>query len=77
MKTLLTAFEREKGFAATLQALEAGRCPAVLSGLGPVHRSAAAAALHALTGRQVAAVCAGEAEAMHMAADISLQNQSL
>ena len=43
------SLEYAKGFAATLQALEAGRCPAVLSGLGPVHRSAAAAALHALT----------------------------
>ncbi len=71
MKTLLNALQNEKGFAAVLSALEAGRCPAVLSGLGPVHRSYAAAALQMLSGRPVAAVCAGEAEAARMAADMA------
>jgi len=52
------------------EAVEAGRCPASVSGLSPVHRAMAAAALCRLTQRPLVVLCADEGEAKRMAADL-------
>ncbi len=57
-------------FSALLRALERGESPAVLSGLSAVHRAHAAAQAHLSTGRPVLLICADEAEAGRMAADL-------
>ena len=52
------------------QAIEAGRCPASVSGLSPVHRAMAAAALRQSMRRPVVVLCADEGEARRMAVDL-------
>ena len=52
------------------EAIEAGRCPASVSGLSPVHRAMAAAALHQSTQRPLVMLCADEGEARRMAVDL-------
>ena len=51
-------------------AIEAGRCPATVSGLSPVHRALLAAALRCATARPIVLLCADEGEARHAAADL-------
>ncbi|MBR0312235.1 MAG: transcription-repair coupling factor, partial [Oscillospiraceae bacterium] len=52
------------------EAVEAGRCPASVSGLSPVHRAMAAAALHQAMQRPFVVLCADEGEARRMAVDL-------
>ena len=52
------------------EAVEAGRCPASVSGLSPVHRAMAAAALRHATQRPFVMLCADETEAKRMAGDL-------
>ena len=52
------------------EAVEAGRCPASVSGLSPVHRAMAAAALRQTMQRPIVVLCADEGEANRMAADL-------
>ena len=52
------------------EAIEAGRCPVSVSGLSPVHRAMAAAALHQSTQRPLVMLCADEGEARRMAVDL-------
>ncbi len=52
------------------EAVDAGRCPASVSGLSPVHRAMAAAALRQTTERPFVMLCADEGEANRMAADL-------
>ncbi len=54
------------------EAVEAGHCPASVSGLSPVHRAMVAAALRLKTERPLVMLCADEGEARHMAADLSV-----
>ena len=53
-----------------LEHIEAGRCPAAMSGLDGVHRALFAAALHAQTQRPLCVICADEQEAARMADDL-------
>ncbi len=71
MERLLTALEQLPEFEQLLSAMEAGRCPAAVSGLAAVHRAHFAAAIHCKTGRPVVLVCADEAEADRLANDLA------
>ena len=52
------------------EAIEAGRCPASVSGLSPVHRAMAVAALRQSMQRPFVVLCADEGEARRMAVDL-------
>ncbi len=52
--------------------LDAGRCPAAVSGLSGVHRAQLAAAIRQETQRPLLVVCADESEASRMAADLNV-----
>ncbi len=71
MKQLILATAQEKAIVNTRAALEAGRSPALITGLAPVHRALAATALTMDSGRPVVIVCADDAEAARMAADLT------
>ncbi len=66
---------KESGIAKTLAAVEAGGCPALITGLGAVHRAHAAAALWLESGAPVICVCADETAANAMAADLAAFTQ--
>jgi len=51
--------------------IEAGRCPAVISGLSEIHRAHAAAVIRASTMRPIAVICAAEDEAARLSQDIA------
>lgn len=72
MRKFLEEMINEPEFAKLCSALESGRSPAVLSGVGIVHRAQLAAALSAVTDRPVVTVCADENEAKRMAADMEI-----
>ncbi len=69
MELLTKVLAREENFQRVLDAIETGRCPALLSGTGALTRAHAAAAVFALTGRPVTVVCADEGEAGRLASD--------
>jgi len=71
MEIITRTIGREPAFARVLAAIDAGRCPALLSGCGAIHRAQAAAALHLETGMPVFAVCPDEMEAERFAADLA------
>ena len=52
--------------------INAGHGPALLTGLGPVHRAQAAAAAAHATGRPLLMLCADERECQRMAADLHI-----
>ena len=56
--------------AALSQRVEAGGCPAAVTGLQPVHRACVGAAVARTTGRPVLFVCGDEREAQTVAADL-------
>ena len=58
-------------FKQLLTAIDAGASPAALTGLSAVHRAHLAAGIRQQTGRSVVVVCADEAEANRMAADLT------
>ena len=70
MKALLEEIFREEELKKLIVAVKTGNCPAVLSGLGSVHRAAAAAALSENTGAGVCVLCAEEQEAVRVASDL-------
>ena len=61
----------EESVKRVLEAIDAGRCPALLSGAGALPRAHAAAAVYLATGRPLAVLCADEAEARRPAEDLS------
>ena len=71
MITLAKALSDEPEFRRLIAGIEAGACPAVLSGLSEIHRAHAAAAIRATTLRPIAVVCADEDEAARLARDIA------
>ena len=71
MRKLCQILDGTEELERVLSALEAGRCPAAVSGLSPVHRAHFAAAVHARTGRSVVVICAGEEEADGISADLA------
>ena len=71
MLALTKSLLGEPEFRRLVAGIEAGACPAVISGLSEIHRAHAAAALRAATMQPVAVICAAEDEAARLAQDIS------
>ena len=71
MKELLHILDQVPEFQQLLDALDAGRSPAAVSGLSPVHRAHFAAGIRQETGRPVVVVCADELEARRLAGDLA------
>ena len=71
MLTLTKALLDEKEFSRLIAGIDAGACPAVISGVSEIHRAHAAAAVRTTTMRPVAVVCADDDEAARLARDIS------
>ena len=70
MIALAKALLFEEEFTRLVNGIDSGRCPAVLSGIGNIHKAHAAAALRVNTGRPVVIICADEVEAERYAADM-------
>ncbi len=70
MKELCKILDFVPEFHNLLAAIDSGGCPAVLTGLSPVHRAHFAAGLYTKSGRPVVLVCADEAEAERMVSDL-------
>ena len=71
MLSLTKALLEETEFKRLINGIEAGACPAVLSGLSEIHRAHAAAAIRATTMRPVAIICSDDDEATRLARDIA------
>ena len=71
MKALLPILNRVPEFQQLLDALDAGRSPAALSGLAPVHRAHFAAGIHSALDCPVVMVCADEEEGRRLAGDLT------
>ena len=71
MTQLLQALARLPELRELRETLEAGGGPCAVTGLSPVHRAMAAAALRCATGRPLAVLCADEGEARRMALDLA------
>ncbi len=70
MLAITEAFRQNKEVNALFFAIDAGQCPAVLSGLSGVHRAHLGAALQAASSRPVVFVCADDGEANRLKADL-------
>ena len=71
MLSLTKALLGEPEFKRLISGIEAGACPAVISGLSEIHRTHAAAAVRTETMRPVVVVCVDEDEATRLARDIA------
>ena len=71
MLSLTKALLNEPDFKRLIAGIDAGACPAVISGLSEIHRAHAAAAVRAATMRPVVVVCADDEEAVRLARDIA------
>ena len=71
MLTLTKALLDEPEIARLITGIDAGACPAVISGVSEIHRAHAAAAVRTATMRPVAVICADDDEAARLARDIS------
>ena len=71
MLALTKSLLDEPGFKRMIAGIEAGVCPAVISGLSEIHRAHAAAAVRASTMRPIVVLCAAEDEAARLALDIA------
>ncbi|MGM9662716.1 MAG: transcription-repair coupling factor [Oscillospiraceae bacterium] len=70
MQNLRDALLRLEEVAELARAVEAGRCPAAMTGLGPVHRAHVTAAVAARTERPACVIVSDEGEARRMAEDL-------
>ena len=71
MLSLTKSLLDEPEFRRLIAGIDAGACPAVISGLSEIHRAHVAAAVRTATMRPVAVICADEDEAVRLARDIS------
>ena len=71
MLSITKALMEDTDFRRLISSIEAGACPAVLSGLSEIHRAHAAAAVRATTMRPIVVVCSAEDEAARLAKDIA------
>ncbi|MCL2152455.1 MAG: transcription-repair coupling factor [Oscillospiraceae bacterium] len=71
MLSLTKSLLSEPEFKRLIAGIEAGTCPAVVSGLAEIHRAHLAAAIRAVTMRPVAVICSAEDEAERLAKDIA------
>ena len=72
MKLIYEAMLRDPSLKDLPQLMEAGRFPALVSGLSPVHRPMLAAALYESTGRPLVVVCPEENSAEAFARDLAM-----
>ena len=70
MNVLIKALLSMKEMTELTESIEAGRCPAAVTGVGSVHRAHIFAALREKTGRPIVVVCADERECARVLADI-------
>ena len=70
MLTLAKSLLEEPGLKRLLSGIEAGACPAVISGLSEIHRAHVAAAIRAETMRPIVVICSAEDESDRLARDI-------
>ncbi len=71
MKNLTSAIKNEKEFARLLAAADSGMCPALLSGVGNIHRAHAISALKVESGLPIMVVCSDEVEAKQISTDVA------
>ena len=71
MQMLTEIVIKQPEFTELLAQVEAGRCPAAVSGLSGVHRAHIAAALHQVTGCSVVLLCADETEGRRLQRDLT------
>ena len=71
MLTLTKALMDEPDFRRLITGIDAGACPAVISGLSEIHRAHASAAIRAATMRHVVVICSDDEEAARLARDIA------
>ena len=70
MKALLKELLKEEEIAGFVSAIDAGKCPAVMSGVSPVHKAAVLACILEKTDIPVCVVCSDDGEARRFASDI-------
>lgn len=70
MRALTTSLMNDIGFAQITASIESGGCPAVVSGLGGIHKTHAAAVVRQVTERPVVVVCSDDIEITRVAADL-------
>ena len=70
MNMLIKALLSMKEMTELTESIEAGRCPAAVTGVGSVHRAHIFAALREKTGRPIVVVCADERECARVLADL-------
>jgi len=71
MLSLTKSLLEDLDFKRLIACIDAGGCPAVLSGLSEIHRAHAAAAIRAATMRPIVVICASEDEAVRLSLDIA------
>ncbi len=71
MEILTKSIVDEESVSRILTAIDAGRCPALLSGAGALPRAHAAAAVYLSCSRPLLALCADEGEVRRMAEDLA------
>ena len=75
MRSLINAIISEPEIARTVAAVESAGCPAVISGLSPIHRAHLAATLRLRTGRPVVLLAADEMELRRSAKDLETMTE--
>ena len=71
MKALINELLKEEEIEKLASAVDLGGCPAVISGVSPVHKAAALAAVMEKTGTGACVICSDENEAKRFALDIA------
>ena len=71
MKALIRELLKEQEIEKLASAVDLGGCPAVISGVSPVHKAAALAAVMEKTGTGACVICSDENEAKRFALDIA------
>ena len=71
MHTLAKAILKDDAAARFIAAADSGRCPALITGVGPSSRAHLAAAARVSLGRPVVVICSDEQEAARFMADMS------
>ena len=71
MLSITKSLLSEPDFRRLLAGIEAGTCPAVISGLSEIHRAHIAASIRAATMRPIVVICAAEDEAARLSQDIA------
>ena len=70
MLTLTKSLLEEPGIRRLISGIDAGTCPAVVSGLSEIHRAHIASVIRAATMRPIAVICSAEDECERLASDI-------